>query len=292
MKDAQLLLFINSFSKLFIKILFMAIIISANTEGTYYNIDNGICPGFEPGGYEIAKSMNNSFIQFGYTIGSQNQIKLKLDTDASVSFKWRHDNLNGSGNFVFLAPNLENPIECPSKGANSRWDEFGPVDIKGGEIKWLLTRLNDVGYLDDILIKYKGCNVSKFNIYPEDCELDNEKILYIEFSNLHSVNNARLDLIMPQGIKIKDYSFSGFFCGARIERNEEITSIIQPNSKGMNSAEIKLWLAEIPHGRHSIEIINLKINDKYQHPSLFNCKWSINSNNACVSVERENINYA
>jgi hypothetical protein len=275
---------------LIIVILILFLLICA--DGRCYIIDDGICPMFEPGSYQINKLANNSFIQFGHTIAAKNQIKLTLDTDASVSFKWRHSNAKDSGQFVFFAPNIENPIECPSRGENSSWDELGPIDLMGGEIKWLLTTLDDIGYLDDLMIKYKGCNVTEFNINLNESTLNNKDV-YIKLTydgNDGFVNNAQLDLIVPQEINISNVASNGFFNNANMTRNNGC--IVTFNHSGlmrMPSAEI-LFTIEIPENRtFFLEISQLIVNGKAQPPLFFNYKWEIDSYGGKFTAIRSDI---
>ena len=253
-----------------------------------YCFEDGAYPAFNSVLFKITKLDNNSVVQFGNPIKSENQLRLQLDNDALVTFKWHHDLKKDAGKLVFLAPNIKNPIECHSDGNNSGWDQVS-VEVSRGEVEWLLTKLDDIGYLDDLIIEYKGCKVAKFNIYPEDCELNDDKIMYIKLDNIKRVSSAQLELIMPQETKISETSVSGFFCGATLTRKGDIITIAQSNSTEVNSAEIKLSLTNIPYGRHSIQIVKLIINGVDQHPSLYNCKWSLNSNAVCVSAQRESI---
>jgi len=155
----------------------------------------------------------------------------------------------------------------------------------------LLQLLSDVGYLDDLCIDYKGCKVTKFNIYPEECkkEMDKNKTIYMELNNSEKVSNAQLEFILPQAAKIYDNSTSGFFSGATLRRDRDVVTLVQPNATNTNSAEIKLWITNIPHGHHTIEIMRMTINGIDQHPSLFNCRWSLNSNAQGVTAERTEI---
>ena len=116
--------------------------LSIYADGKCYCFDDGIYPALKPDGYfQINEIGNDSFLQFGHPRG-ENQIKLKLDTDATVAFKWHHSITEDSGILVFLAPNIEKPIECHSNGGNSTWEPI-IIDVPRGEIKWLLTKLSN-----------------------------------------------------------------------------------------------------------------------------------------------------
>jgi len=273
--------------KIFIIIIVFILFLLSCVDGRLYPFDDGMHPKFSSGSFEIRKIDNNSFVQFGPS--TNNQIKAKLDEDAFVAFRWRHDLPEDLGKLVFLASNIEKPIEYHSKCGNSSWEKV-QLDVPCGEIDWLLTNLSDIGYLDDLIIEYKGCNITEFDIYPADCELNDDKIIYIKLDNIDMVHSAQLELTMPQGINIYNYSTLGFFYGATLKHEKDILTIVQKNSMNVDSAEIKLWFNNVPHGRHSIQVIKLIVNDEYQHPSLFNCKWSLNSNDVCVSAVREDMN--
>ena len=257
----------------------------------FYDFEDGTCPDFN-GNYQLLKVENNNCVKIG-GLSSENQIKLVLDTDASISFRWSHNLDNNNGYFYFLAPGIQNPIKCCSMKGISVW-ESRSFEVSRGETKWLLTSFDDIGYLDDLKIKYKGCHVTDFNINPLDSELFNTKDVYIKLNydgNDRYVNNAQLDLIIPPEINISNISTNGFFNNARTTRNNgNIVSFNQSDSVEKTSAEI-FFTIEIPYNEKLfIEVDQLVVNNKAQLPLFFNCMWEINSYDHRIAANKIMVN--
>ena len=272
-----------------ISILFTLIIIYSNSviltsaKTTCYCFDDGILPDLTPqGSYRINESKDNSFLEFGHPISRKCSLALNLAYEADLSFNWSKTTTT-SRRLVFLATAPDPDVREEYNGVRNEWNT---VEIKNlyGEVKWILYSFQDIGYIDDICIKYDGCNVTTFNIYPIEC-IPKNKTLFLELLSDDAVRSAKLELMVPQEAKI-NATLSGFFSGANVERANGCTIFDQHSPAGTRSGQIRIWMTDIPQGSHVIEIRRLVINGIEQSPSLFKCKWELNSEDEGITAKQ------